>query len=73
MGHYALVTKNSIGQRIKNFRLERGWTQEQTAPQLGISLRTLVALERGYKREVRSLTMAKITMALEALSEQVAQ
>jgi len=66
------VTKNSIGQRIKAFRLQRCWTQEQAAPQLGISLRTLVALERGYKREVRPLTMAKINMAIEALSQQVA-
>lgn len=59
--------RNHIGERIKSFRLQRGWTQEQTAPQLGISLRTLVALERGYKREVRALTMAKINMALRAI------
>lgn len=57
------------GKRIKDFRLKRGWTQSYAAVQLGISLRTIVALERGTQRSPRPLTLAKIALAMESIEK----
>lgn len=65
-------TSHPLGRKIKAFRLQRQWTQAQVASHLGISLRTVVALERGYRREVRALTAAKINMAMEAIEGRAA-
>jgi transcriptional regulator with XRE-family HTH domain len=56
-----------LGQKIKAFRLKRQWTQAQVARHLGISRRTVQALESGQSREIRALTAAKINMAIEAI------
>ena len=56
------MSKQSIGQRIKSFRLERGWNQDRLANFLGISKSTVVRLERGEK--CIELTRVKIERRL---------
>ena len=71
MAYAAIVRRmariHPLGQKIKAFRLKRQWTQAQVAKHLGISLRTVIRLERGYRHELRALTAAKINMAIEAI------
>jgi DNA-binding XRE family transcriptional regulator len=40
----------SSGQRIRNLRTIRGWTQRQAAKELGISTRTVIRHEQGQHR-----------------------
>lgn len=62
-----------IGKVIKEFRHSRGWSQTVAAVQLGISIRTVIALETGSERKPRPLTLAKINLAMRALeTEKVA-
>ena len=63
----ALMTRSELSNKLKSFRMEHGLTQEQAAPQLGISLRSFIAFELGYKRRPRPLTLAKINMAMDAI------
>lgn len=63
------VSGKEMGQKLKAFRLGRGWTQMQAAVHLGISLRTLIALETNFKRRFRPLTLAKINMAMESIQK----
>lgn len=71
---HRMAKSNPLGEKIKAFRLRRLWTQAQVAAHLGISLRTVIALERGEKRAraPRALTAAKINMAIEALEGRAA-
>ena len=59
-----------IGKTIKEFRHARGWSQSIAAYHLGISLRTVIALETGSERKPRPLTLAKINMAMRSLENQ---
>lgn len=61
-----------IGPVIKKFRLDRGWSQVHAAVQLGISLRTIIALETGSERRPRQLTLAKINMAMRSIEQAAA-
>ena len=46
--HKLAATKHSIGQRVRELRQERHWTQERFADLLGISQNYLSELERGH-------------------------
>lgn len=48
----------TLGKRLKEFRLSRGWSQGRLALYLGVSRATVVRMERGEK--VSDLTRAKI-------------
>lgn len=54
-----------MGERIKALRMRKGWTQIDASMQLGVSLRTLVALENNHHRRFRPLTLATLTANLE--------
>lgn len=59
----------ALGRRVKEFRLERLWTQKQMAAALGVSEGTIVNIERG--NGVSDLTQARIEKYLN-LEAQVA-
>lgn len=60
------MTKNEkLGQQIKAFRLERGWTQARMAGFVGVSRPLLSRLENG-KGKLLDLTKAKIERQLNA-------
>lgn len=45
-----MATHNILPARLKQIREMRGWTQEQVADRLNISIGTLSGYERGYRR-----------------------
>jgi transcriptional regulator with XRE-family HTH domain len=53
-----------IGQIIKAFRLENGWTQDKMAVYLGISRPLIIRLEKG-RGKLMDLTRAKIKKQLD--------
>jgi transcriptional regulator with XRE-family HTH domain len=55
--------EQGLGQRIKAYRLERGWTQAKMADHLGISRPLIVRLEKGHKK-IMDLTRTKIEKQL---------
>ena len=61
--HAETHTMNTVGERIKARRLERGWTQEQLAEKAGISKGFLSDLETGT-RNVSAEYLLKIAQAL---------
>lgn len=61
------MKSHPIGKTIKEFRHARGWSQSVAAYHLGISLRTVIALETGSERKPRPLTLAKINMSMRAI------
>ena len=61
-----------IGERIKEFRLKRLWTQREAAHRLGIGLRTLISFEKGEERNPRPLTLARIEFAMQSIEKGVA-
>jgi transcriptional regulator with XRE-family HTH domain len=52
-----------VGRKIREFRMRRGWTQEQTAEKLGIALRNFQAMERG-KQNLTLKTMVRLARLL---------
>lgn len=54
----------SVGENIKKFRLEKGWTQEQLGKLLNIS-QTMVAQYENNKRKPKLETIQKIADALD--------
>ena len=56
-----------IGERIRDHRLARGWTQAELAERSGVSLSTLKLLEREGKGSLQRL--AKIAVVLDLDSE----
>ena len=54
----------TIGENIKKFRLEKGWTQEQLGKLLNIS-QTMVAQYENNKRKPKLETLQKISTALD--------
>lgn len=55
---------DTIGERIKNYRKEKGFTQEQLANIIGVSVMTIRRFEAGT-REPRTLMLEKIANALD--------
>lgn len=52
-----------VGRKIREFRMRRGWTQEQAAEKLGIALRNFQAMERG-KQNLTLKTMVRLARLL---------
>lgn len=59
------VSGREVARKVKEFRMTRGWSRERAAVELGVSLRTLVAIESDPKRRFRPLTLARIRMNME--------
>lgn len=59
------VSARDMARKVKQFRLKRGWSLERAAVELGVSLRTLTAIESDPKRRFRPLTLARIEMNME--------
>lgn len=53
-----LVMEMGVRNRVKELRLERGWTQEQLADAVGVSRQSINSIERN--RYVPSLVLALI-------------
>lgn len=64
------MTKDQkLGQEIKAFRLDRGWTQAKMAGFLGISRMVIIDLEKG-RANLMDLTRTKIEKQLSTLQNQ---
>lgn len=61
------MTSESLGTKIKDARVAAGFTQEQLAPQLGITLATLSRWERGIGK--RGIGTEQL-LVISALTEQ---
>lgn len=59
-----LEIKKLLGQRIKELRTKKGYTQEQLTEKLNIGQRTLSKIERG-NTFVSAETLAKLLIALD--------
>ncbi len=59
--HEPLLTQ--VGQRIKNLRARRGWSQERLADESGVDRSYMSGIERGV-RNISILTLAKVALAL---------
>ncbi|GAC1632826.1 MAG: hypothetical protein NVS9B14_06540 [Candidatus Acidiferrum sp.] len=58
-----MAKERTLGQRIKEYRLERGWSQAQMAKHLKVSRPVVVKIEAGDEN-LMDLTRAKIAKAL---------
>lgn len=47
----------TVGERIKNYRLERGWTQEELGKQLGVGKAAIQKYESGQVQNLKSSTI----------------
>lgn len=56
-------TTDDFGQRLRQTRVARGWTQRVLAERAGLGVATVYVLERGRKRP-RSSTAALLGIAL---------
>jgi transcriptional regulator with XRE-family HTH domain len=54
---------DAVGRRIAEVREHHGWTQEEAAERLGISLRHMKRIEAGHNMTVH--TLARIAFAFE--------
>jgi transcriptional regulator with XRE-family HTH domain len=59
--HEPLLTQ--VGQRIRNLRVRRGWSQERLADESGVDRSYMSGIERGV-RNISILTLAKVALAL---------
>jgi len=57
-----------IGERIKKIRNSKGWTQKQLAMKAGITIQSVLYVEKG-KRGLSSHTMRSISSALEVTAD----
>jgi len=57
-----------IGERIKELRLQKGWSQKQLATKAGITVQTVLFNEKG-KRGLSSYTIRSIATALDVTSD----
>jgi transcriptional regulator with XRE-family HTH domain len=57
------VEKNQIAQRVRAFRKLKGFTQDELAQRMGVSIAILGAIERG-SRKAEARIMQKIADAL---------
>lgn len=54
-----------MGEKIKELREKRGWTQEQLAEKAGLSRVAISLIETGKTKEVMSGTIKALALALE--------
>lgn len=57
--------------KIKKFREEKGWTQEELAKQTGLSRVTISQLENGSKEDIKLTTMQALSKALGVSMEEI--
>lgn len=56
----SLTTAQKLAKRIKELRIERGWTQEEAAKRCGIKYKYYQEHEGSNPRDIRLSTMEKI-------------
>lgn len=56
---------SSIGQKIKQLRNEKGWSQDELARQAGVPFTTVTKIETGVIKNPSIEKMAKIAKALD--------
>jgi len=57
-------TMNNLGEKIKNLRIEKGWSQEDLASSASLNLRTIQRIENNHN-QARGKTLQLICQALE--------
>jgi len=57
----AIAVRKLLGQRVKDLRNRRGWSQEELAHQSGLARSFTGAIERGEK-DLRLSTLVKLAM-----------
>lgn len=62
--------KKELGKKIKNIRLQKGYTQEKLSEMIDISQRALSSIELG-ENFVTAETLDKLLVALETTSEEL--
>jgi transcriptional regulator with XRE-family HTH domain len=50
----------TVGERIKNYRLEKGWTQEELGKHLGVGKAAIQKYESGQVQNLKSSTIKKL-------------
>lgn len=58
-----------VGYRIRELRIQKGWTQEQVAEKLGVALRNYQEMERGRQ----NLTLRTLTRMAHVLEREVSE
>jgi transcriptional regulator with XRE-family HTH domain len=59
------TAQERFGERVRQLRKEKGWTQEDLAGRSGLAVVQISRIERGV-REVRLTTILRLLQALEA-------
>lgn len=54
-----------VGERLRKWRLQRGWTQEEVAERAGVGLSTVKALEKGGRGTFPRLVRVAVALDLE--------
>lgn len=55
-----------VGERIKTYRLERGWTQEELGKQLGVGKAAIQKYESGQVQNLKSATIKTLCEIFDA-------
>ena len=63
------MTKSLIGQKIREIRTAKSWTQKDLANEAGCSRATIAAIELGYEKDPSATMLNKIAKALETSAE----
>ena len=59
------MDRHVLGQRLRERRMQAGWSQVEVAQQAGIIQGDLSLLERGQKRELWASTLARLAEVLD--------
>ena len=60
-----------MGYKIKEVREEKRMTQEELAEKSGVSLSTIVALEKGTMNDVKMSTLQKLASAMDTTVQEI--
>ncbi len=60
----AVITRQ-IGQRLREFRLAKGWTQEELSERSGVALSTLKLLEATGQGSLQRLVRVAVTLGID--------
>lgn len=59
------------GWRLRNMRLDRGWTMEHTADRCGVAVSTISKLETGYATAPRTATLKRVARVFKLSVQQL--
>ncbi|NLJ84783.1 MAG: helix-turn-helix transcriptional regulator [Halanaerobiaceae bacterium] len=62
--NYKDLPENNIGQKIKKYRLLKGWSQKELAENAGLNPSTILKIEQGLTKYPSNKTLKKIFKTL---------